>query len=67
MSTSTLIPKNPAAANLAYTVETCGGLDDWSATDTVVEAGQRRRTQGGDTFATTAARRFIRLRVAVVP
>ena len=32
------VPKNSAATNLTYTVETCGALNDWSSLDTTVES-----------------------------
>ena len=61
------VPKNPVATNLTYTVETCGTLNDWSATDTVVEADTETKLTVRDAFATsTAPRRFIRLRVTVI-
>ncbi len=62
------VNKNPQATNLIYTVETCGALGDWSAVNTVIETDTATQLIVRDTFSTgTAARRFIRLRVRVVP
>ena len=64
------VPKNPAATNLAYTVETCGdlALTSWSAADTTIETTTANQLVVRDNFSTTTAtRRFIRLRVTVNP
>jgi autotransporter-associated beta strand protein len=58
------IPKNPAATNLTYIVETCGALNDWSSANTTIEADTATQLIVRDNFTTaTAARRFIRLKV----
>ena len=62
------VPKNPAATNLTYTVETCDSLTGWSAADTTVETNTANQLIVRDNFSdTTAPRRFIRLRVTVTP
>ena len=62
------VPKNPAATNLTYTVETCGPLTAWSATDTVVEIDNSNQLIVRDKIPThNAARRFIRLKVTATP
>ncbi len=62
------VPKNPAATNLIYTVQSCGGLDDWSAADTTTEVNTAAQLIVRDNFTTTnALHRFIRLRVSVAP
>lgn len=62
------VPKNPLATNLAYTVETCATLGDWSAANTVVETDTSGQLVVRDSIATSPApRRFIRLKVATLP
>ena len=62
------IPKNPAASNLTYTVETCDDLNGWSAADTVIETDTTGQLVVRDKIPTTAAtRRFIHLKVSVKP
>jgi alpha-L-arabinofuranosidase len=62
------VPKNSAATNLTYTVETCGALNDWSSLDTTVESSSATQLIVRDNFTTaTASRRFIRLRVVAGP
>lgn len=62
------IPKNPAATNLIYTVETCGDLAGWSAGTTVIEPSDDNVLRARDTVAESEARqRFIRVKVRVGP
>jgi autotransporter-associated beta strand protein len=62
------VPKNPAATNLTYVVETCGPLNDWSAVNTTVETNTPSQLLVRDNFTpATASRRFIRLRVEPTP
>jgi autotransporter-associated beta strand protein len=61
------VPKNTAATNVTYAVETCGALNDWSGVNTTVETNNATQLTVRDNFtSTTASRRFIRLRVEVV-
>jgi hypothetical protein len=63
-----VVPKNPAATNLTYTVQTGGSLTDWSATDTAIEVDTATQVVVRDTIPlSAAARRFIRLKVTVSP
>jgi hypothetical protein len=58
------IPKNPAATDLTYTVETTGDLSDsgsWSDTDALIEEDSPTQLIVRDTIS--GPRRFIRLRV----
>lgn len=59
------VPKNPAATNLTYTVETCGALNDWSSATAAIETNTAGQLIARDTIV--APRRFIRLRVTVNP
>lgn len=62
------IPKNPLATNLSYLVETCGTLNDWSATNTQIETDTAGQLIVRDTIAvSSASRRFIRLKVRTTP
>jgi autotransporter-associated beta strand protein len=62
------VPKNPAATNLTYSVETCGNLDDWSSSDTTIETNTATQLIVRDNVtSTTATRRFIRLKVTANP
>ena len=62
------VPKNPVATNLLYTVETCGTLNDWSATHTVIESESATELIVRDSISVSATlRRFIRLKVNVKP
>lgn len=62
------VPKNPAATNLSYIVESGGGLDDWSVLHTTVEVNGASQLIVRDNFTeVTAKQRFMRLRVEVVP
>jgi autotransporter-associated beta strand protein len=62
------VPKNPAATNVTYVVETCGVLNDWSAVNTTIETDSASQLIVRDNFTTaTAGRRFIRLRVQAAP
>jgi autotransporter-associated beta strand protein len=62
------IHKNPGASNLNYIVETCGALNDWTTGHTTVEVSSASQLVVRDNFTTTsAARRFIRLRVTNSP
>lgn len=55
------INKNPAATDIAFTVETCGNFSDWSSATTVVETNTANQLVVRDTL--TGVRRFIRLKV----
>lgn len=59
------VPKNPLATNLNFTIETCAGLNDWSATNTFVESDTATQLIVRDTQPGT--RRFIRLKVSENP
>jgi hypothetical protein len=62
------VPKNPAATNLTYTVETCGDLVGWTSTGTVIETNTAAALVARDGVSTASApRRFIRLRISVIP
>ncbi|MCW1925047.1 autotransporter-associated beta strand repeat-containing protein [Luteolibacter arcticus] len=62
------VNKNPQATNLSYSVETCGALNDWSASGTVIETDTATQLIVRDTFnTTTSSRRFIRLKVLANP
>jgi hypothetical protein len=61
------LPKNPAATNLIYTVQSCGDLVSWTHADTSIEtdtATQLIVRDNSDVAVTP--RRFIRLRVAAI-
>jgi len=61
------VPKNPAATNLTYSVETCGDLVGWTSANTVIETNTAAELVARDDMSTTSApRRFIRLRVSVI-
>jgi autotransporter-associated beta strand protein len=62
------VPKNPVATNLTCTIESCGALDDWSTTNTTIEADTATQLIVRDNFTTdTASKRFIRLKVQANP
>lgn len=62
------VPRNPLATNLSFVVETCGVLNDWSATNTVIETDTAGQLIVRDSIAVSAAsRRFIRLKVQTQP
>ena len=63
------VPKNPAATNLTYTVETSGDLTpgSWSTTQTVVESESATELRVRDSMPGTPARRFIKLKIHVNP
>ncbi|HEX7262390.1 MAG TPA: autotransporter-associated beta strand repeat-containing protein, partial [Luteolibacter sp.] len=59
-----IVPKNPAATNLTYTVETGGALNDWSAATTTIESNTATQLIVRDNVTQSAAsRRFIRVKV----
>jgi hypothetical protein len=64
------VPKNPVATNLIYTVEACAALTDntWSGDGLVVEAETADHLVVRDPLAVASSpRRFVRLKVAVMP
>ncbi|MEO5714630.1 MAG: autotransporter-associated beta strand repeat-containing protein [Luteolibacter sp.] len=62
------VPKNPAATNLTYIVETCGALGGWSAAATTIESETATELIVRDNFTqTTTPQRFIRLHVETAP
>ncbi|MEO0018718.1 MAG: hypothetical protein RLZZ522_2001 [Verrucomicrobiota bacterium] len=63
------VPKNPAATNITYSVETGGTLTDWSVAGTVVESapGSLLLVVRDGVKVAAAAHRFIRLKVTVTP
>jgi hypothetical protein len=62
------VPKNPAASNLTFLIESTAALDQWSADHTVIETNTNLQLIVRDDVAIGSAnRRFIRLKVSANP
>lgn len=62
------LPKNAAATNMTYIVETCDTLNDWSTANTTIELNTATQLIVRDNYTSdTASCRYIRLRVTTTP